>query len=124
MSHVFASQIEEVGEVVLEVGAPNGWGPVGMDLERMEACLKRAGAVAAAHGAGISLLRPMRQAEVQTATGPGERRGRGRENEARTGQGWQLRCWLGGSCRRVRQPVCRQRQGTSGVDSSYLFCRL
>lgn len=67
---LMVKEIQEVGEVVLEMGAPNGWGPVGMNQERMDACLRKAGEVAGKHGAGVSLLRPTRQAEVQTATGP------------------------------------------------------
>ena len=64
-------QIADVGEVVLEVGAPSGWGPVGMDLPRMELCLTRAREAAARHGAGVSLLRPIRQVDVQTVAGKG-----------------------------------------------------
>lgn len=65
-------QINEVGEAVLEVGAPAGWGPVGMTPERMETAMQRLKDMAARHSAGVSMLRPSRQVEVQTATGPGE----------------------------------------------------
>jgi hypothetical protein len=61
-----------VGEVVFEVGAPSGWGPVGMSQERIELCVKRATETAAKYGAGVSPLRPARQIDVQTASGPGE----------------------------------------------------
>ena len=65
-------QIIDVGEVVLEVGAPSGWGPVGMTEERLDLCLRRAKEVARGHGSGVVLLRPIRQVEVQTVLGPGE----------------------------------------------------
>ncbi len=64
-------QITGVGEVVLDIGAPNGWGPVGMGQERMDLCLQRAKETAAKNGASVGLLRPVRQAEVQTVSGPG-----------------------------------------------------
>ena len=57
---------------MLEVGAPVGWGPVGMTPERMETAMQRLKDMAARHSAGVSMLRPSRQVEVQTATGPGE----------------------------------------------------
>lgn len=58
--------------MVLEVGAPSGWGPVGMTQERLELCLARAREVAGKHGSGVVLLRPVRQVDVQTVSGPGE----------------------------------------------------
>ncbi|GAX75720.1 hypothetical protein CEUSTIGMA_g3163.t1 [Chlamydomonas eustigma] len=67
---LMVKEIQDVGEIVLEVGAPSGWGPVGMSLERMEVCVKRATETAANHGAGVSPLRPARQLDVQTASGP------------------------------------------------------
>lgn len=67
---LMVKEIEEVGEAVIEVGSPNGWGPVGMTMELMEQCLCRAREVAEKHEALVTLLRPIRETEVQTATGP------------------------------------------------------
>ena len=38
---LMVKEVVDVGEVVLEIGAPNGWGPVGMNMERLEVCLER-----------------------------------------------------------------------------------
>lgn len=34
-------QIEAVGEMVLDVGAPMGWGPVGLTSQQLAVCLER-----------------------------------------------------------------------------------
>lgn len=53
------------------MGTPSGWGPVGMSADALDACLHRLTEAAGAHGAGVSMLRDKRHAEVAHATGPG-----------------------------------------------------
>mmetsp|Transcript_39503 Transcript_39503/g.87887 ORF Transcript_39503/g.87887 Transcript_39503/m.87887 type:complete len:658 (-) Transcript_39503:428-2401(-) len=66
---VLVKEIEEVGEMVLEVGTPTGWGPVGMSREQMDVCIARLKEVAAAHASDMTLLRAVRTVELHTATG-------------------------------------------------------
>ena len=55
--------------MVLEVGSANGWGPIGMSRTRMDLCLDRARQTAEKHDASVTLLRSIREVEIQTAQG-------------------------------------------------------
>lgn len=59
-----------MGEVVLEVGAPGGWGPVGLAAGQLEAVLGRLMATAAAHNANVSITRK-RTAQLQAGPDQG-----------------------------------------------------
>ena len=45
------TQIDEVGEVVAEVGSPSGWGPVGLDAEHQATVMARIKQLAKEKGA-------------------------------------------------------------------------
>lgn len=66
---LMAKEIADIGEVVLEVGAPNGWGPVGMTQQQLEKCVAVTTEAAEKMGASVSVLRAAHQVEVQTVTG-------------------------------------------------------
>mmetsp|Transcript_28049 Transcript_28049/g.75778 ORF Transcript_28049/g.75778 Transcript_28049/m.75778 type:complete len:612 (-) Transcript_28049:155-1990(-) len=54
---VMAKELEDVGEVLVEVGAQCGWGPVGLSKDQLAATIERLKAAAAEKGACASVLR-------------------------------------------------------------------
>jgi len=62
-----APELEEVREVVLELGTPDGHGPAALTREQLEECLKMVADDAEARGAASSVLRGPRQVEGRGA---------------------------------------------------------
>lgn len=60
---VLAADIQATGEAVLEVGAPNGWGPTALTEAQLQVALERAKAAADERGADVTQLR-QRSVEV------------------------------------------------------------
>lgn len=64
-----AKEIDEVGEIVVELGGSNGWGPQVMDAQALAAAVARVKAQAVAKGALVTEMRD-RVVQVQTPSGP------------------------------------------------------
>ena len=58
-------QVREMGEVTVEVGAPDGWGPVGLDASQLQTVLDKCKEAAATVSADVTVLR-RRQVHVPT----------------------------------------------------------
>ncbi|KAG2455073.1 hypothetical protein HYH02_000895 [Chlamydomonas schloesseri] len=66
---VMTAEIEAVGEMMLEVGAPLGWGPVGLTAEQLGACLVRIRAAVEPLQVDATVV-CQRTTQLPTATGP------------------------------------------------------
>mmetsp|Transcript_6842 Transcript_6842/g.11648 ORF Transcript_6842/g.11648 Transcript_6842/m.11648 type:complete len:619 (-) Transcript_6842:561-2417(-) len=65
---VVTKELEDVGELVLELGGPQGWGPQVLDEAGLEAAIARVQLVADANNAVLTQLRK-RTAQLQTPNG-------------------------------------------------------
>lgn len=54
---IVASELDEAGEVILEVGVANGWGPTGLTEEKLEEVLRKLGEAAEGYQADLTVLR-------------------------------------------------------------------
>lgn len=63
------AEIEALGEMVLSVGAPHGWGPVGLSEQQVDMCLARIKALVEPKKVDCTTVR-RRQVTLQTANGP------------------------------------------------------
>lgn len=66
-----AAEVDEVGDMVLEVGAPNGWGPVGMSEAKLKYALLQLIDVCEKKNVQVTILRE-RKIEVVADVGPVE----------------------------------------------------
>ncbi|GIL71540.1 hypothetical protein Vretifemale_1902 [Volvox reticuliferus] len=66
---IMAAEIEAVGEMVLDVGAPLGWGPVGLTAPQLEICLSRIREVVNPLQVDATVVQ-QRTVQLQTQTAP------------------------------------------------------